>query len=276
MTDPRPALADTHCHLTLPEFREDVGAVIERAREAGIGRILVPGIDLATSRSAVALAEAEEGVYAAVGIHPHDSQTYSDAAESELRGLASSDRVVAIGEIGLDYYRDRSPRPAQREAFRAQLALATDLGLPVIVHNRESTADVMADLLEHSGRQRPELAGRVGVLHAFSAGLEEGRQAAEAGYFLGVAGPLTYPNAEARRSITAALPLDRLVLETDAPYLTPHPARGSRNEPAQTRRVAERLAALFDVSLGTVARATSVNAARLFGWDHGIDNGHIL
>jgi len=276
MTDLHCRLADTHCHLTLPDFRLDLGEVLGRARGAGVERILVPGIDLATSRSAVALAEAEEGVYAAVGIHPHAARTYTETIERELRELADSDRVLAIGEIGLDYYRDRSPRPAQRDAFRAQLALATELGLPVVVHNRESTADVMADLVEHAGRQRPELAGRVGVLHAFSAGLDVGREAAQAGFFLGIAGPLTYPRAEERREITAALPMGRLVLETDAPFLSPHPHRGSRNEPAHTLQVAERLAALFDVSLEAVARATSTNAARLFGWDNGIDNGHLL
>jgi TatD DNase family protein len=274
---PRPvALVDTHCHLTLSAFKNDVGEVLARARAAGVERIVVPGIDLPTSQAAVALAEAEEGVFAAVGIHPHDAQAFSPAVERELRALASSDRVVAIGEIGLDYFRDRSPRPAQRAAFRAQLALATEVGLPVVVHNREATADVMNELLEHARRQPPPLAGRVGVMHAFSADLETGRQASEAGYFLGVAGPITYPDANARREITAALPLERLVVETDAPYLAPHPRRRDRNEPAQTREVAERLAALFEVSLETVARRTSANAGRLFGWDHGIDDHRLL
>jgi TatD DNase family protein len=274
---PRPApLVDTHCHLTLPAFQKDLGEVLARARAAGVERIVVPGVDLPTSQSAAALAESEEGVYAAVGIHPHDARTYSPEVERELRRLAGSDRVVAIGEIGLDYYRDRSPRPAQRAAFRAQLALASELGLPVVVHNRESTPDVLADLLEHAGRVPRQLAGRIGVLHAFSADLEAGRQAAAAGFFLGVAGPLTYPDAQARREITAAFPLDRLLVETDAPYLTPHPHRGSRNEPAQTRQVAERLAHVFEVSLETVARQTSENAGRLFGWDHGIDDRRLL
>lgn len=276
MTTPPEALVDTHCHLTLAAFQADLSEVLERARAAGVARIVVPGIDLPTSQSAVALAEAEEGVFAAVGIHPDGAQAFTASLERELRALAGSDRVVAIGEIGLDYYRDRSPRPAQRAAFQAQLALATELGLPVVVHNRESTADVMDDLLEHAKRQPPQLAGRIGVMHAFSADLETGRQAAQAGFFLGVAGPLTYPEAELRREITAALPLERLVVETDAPYLTPHPARRGRNEPAQTRQVAERLAALFEVSLETVARQTTANAGRLFGWDHGIDDRRLL
>ncbi len=270
------ALVDTHCHLTLTAFREDLGEVLARAREAGVERVVVLGIDVPTSRSAVALAEAEAGVFAAVGVHPHDASTFSPSVEAELRTLAGSERVVGIGEIGLDYYRDRSPRPAQRAAFQAQLALAAELGLPVVVHNRESTDDVMADLLEHARRRPAGMAERVGVLHAFSADASTGRRAAEAGYFLGVAGPLTYPGAEDRRQITAGLPLERLVLETDSPFLTPHPHRRSRNEPARVHEVAVRLAALFEVSLEEVARQTTANAGRLFGWDHGIDDHRLL
>jgi TatD DNase family protein len=276
MTDQRPPLVDTHCHLMLRDYDADLEEVLQRARGAGVERMLVPGIDLATSRAAVALAEAKPEVYAAVGVHPHDARTYSSAVGDELRDLAGSPRVVAIGEIGLDYYRDRSPRPAQRIAFQAQLELAAELGLPVVVHNRESTEDVMEALIDHARRQPPRLAERVGVLHAFSADAETGRRAAEAGFYLGVAGPLTYPAADERRAITSSLPLERLVLETDAPFLTPHPRRGERNEPAKTRQVAEQLAKLFGVSLEAIADTTTANAARLFGWDHVIDNRHLL
>jgi TatD DNase family protein len=276
MTVARPPLVDTHCHLTLRDYDSDLEQVLLRAREAGIERMLVPGIDLATSRAGVALAEAKPEVYAAVGVHPHDARSYSAALGDELRDLAGSPRVVAIGEIGLDYYRDRSPRPAQRTAFQAQLDLAAELGLPVVVHNRESTEDVMEALIHHARRRPSQLADRVGVLHAFSGDLEVGRRAAEAGFYLGVAGSLTYPAADERRAITSSLPLERLVLETDAPFLTPHPRRSERNEPAKMRQVAEQLAKLFGVSLEVIAGTTTANAARLFGWDHVIDNHHLL
>jgi TatD DNase family protein len=276
MTVEGPSLVDTHCHLTLRDYAADLEQVLQRAREAGIERIVVPGIDLASSRAAVALAETKPGVYATVGVHPHDAQTYSAALGDELRGLAGSPRVVAIGEIGLDYYRDRSPRPAQRTAFQAQLDLAAELGLPVVVHNRESTEDVMEALIHHARRRPSRLEDRVGVLHAFSADLEVGRRAAEEGFYLGVAGPLTYPAADERRAITSSLPLERLVLETDAPYLTPHPRRSERNEPAKMLLVAEQLAKLFGVSLEVIAGTTTANAARLFGWDDVIDHRHLL
>jgi TatD DNase family protein len=262
-------LTDTHCHLTLPEFDRDCQAAIDRARAGGVGRIVVPGIDLPTSRAAVDLAEGTPGLRAAVGIHPHHASEWSPQAARELAELAGSPCVCAIGEIGLDYHRGYSPRPDQLTAFRAQLTLAAELGLPVVVHNREATQDVLGHLIEWAARLPEELGERAGVLHAFSADSASARQAIEAGFFLGVGGPITYRNAHARRQITAELPLDRLVIETDSPYMTPHPHRGERNEPARLGLIAQGLAEVHSVELGDLASVTSGNASRLFGWTDG-------
>jgi len=264
-------LADTHCHLCLHEFQADLAEVLERARRAGVERILVPGIDLETSRRAVALAESSDRIYAAVGVHPHHAHTYAPETRGELRRLASSPRVVAIGEIGLDYYRDRSPRPDQRRAFADQLDLAAELALPVVVHNREATDDVLEMLLPWAERR-----DNPGVLHAFSSDLATGEAAARAGFFLGIAGPITFPNAGQRRIITRGLPPERLVLETDAPYLSPHPERGRRNEPARVAIIAEALSGIWQRELAQTRRTTWENAAALFHWDHGADNRNLL
>jgi len=269
-------LVDTHCHLMLADFNGDLPQVLERARRAGVTRILVPGIDVETSRQAVALAQRHHGLFAAVGIHPHHATTWSDSARDELRRLAAEPGVVAIGEIGLDYYRDRSPRPAQRRALEGQLAFAAELGLPVVVHNREATADVLAALQAWSSTISQRLPGRSGVLHAFSGDEAAAEQATQAGFYLGVAGPLTYRNAQAQRSIAAALPRERLLVETDAPYLTPHPYRGRRNEPAYVRLVAEEAAHILDTPCADFAGMTSRNAETLFGWNHASNDSHLL
>lgn len=262
-------LTDTHCHLTLPEFDSDRQAAIARAHAGGIRWMVVPGIDLSTSRAAVGLADRETGLRAAVGIHPHHASEWSTEAARELAELADSPVVSAIGEIGLDYYRGYSPRADQLTAFLGQLELASELGLPVVVHNREATQDVLGHLIEWAARLPEELGGRAGVLHAFSADSDTARQAITAGFFLGVGGPITYRNAHARREITAGLPLDRLVIETDSPYMTPHPHRGERNEPARLGLIAERLAEVHSVTLDELAGVTTRNATWLFGWTDG-------
>jgi TatD DNase family protein len=267
----RVPLADTHCHLCLADFEPDLPEVLERARAAGVERILVPGIDLETSRRAVELADDHEEIFAAVGVHPHHAATFGPATRDELRRLADSPRVVAIGEIGLDYYRDRSPRPAQRKAFEGQLDLAAEVRRPVVVHNREASGDVLERLLPWAAlRDNP------GVLHAFSSDAGEALAAAEAGLFLGVAGPITYPNAGERRRVTGELPRERILLETDSPYLTPHPHRGRRNEPARTTLIAAALAEIWGIDPDDARRAVWKNAATLFHWDHGTDNRHLL
>jgi TatD DNase family protein len=269
-------LADTHCHLVLPEFSADCSAVLQRSRDAGVERLLVPGTDLASSREAVRLAEAHGDIYAAVGVHPHSAREWSEACAQGLRDLVQSGRVVAIGEIGLDYYRDRSPRPQQREAFRAQLDLAAEAGLPVVVHNRQATQDLLGDLLPWAQGLGRRLGDRAGVLHAFSAELADAQTAIAAGFYVGVAGPVTYPNAAGRRALVARLPIDRLVIETDSPYLPPQAHRGERNEPAFVRLVAGALSETLNLPIEVVAQATTANAAVLFGWNHGNNHGRLF
>lgn len=269
-------LVDTHCHLSLDNFKDDLERVLDRAREAQVERIVVPGIDLPTSRGAVSLAEARPGLYAAVGIHPHNSVAWSEATAAELRDLSSSPAVVAVGEIGLDYYRDHAPREDQLKALRAQLELAAEMGLPVIVHNRNSVEDLL-DELEAWVPDLPEgIKTRPGVLHSFSGDAAAGYRAAELGFSLGVAGPLTYPSADRRREITAQLPLASLLIETDAPYLAPQPRRGKRNEPAYVRYIGETLAGVMGTGVEEIAERTTSNAAQLFGWSHGTSNGNLL
>jgi TatD DNase family protein len=266
-----PPLADTHCHLCLDEFADDLDQVLERARQAGVDRILVPGVDLATSERAVELAEAHTGLYAAVGVHPHYAASYRAETRARLRRLARSPRVVAIGEIGLDYYRDRSPRDEQRHAFADQLDLAGELGLPAVIHNREAGDDLLQAALPWAAlRDNP------GVLHAFSSDQATAAAAAQAGFFLGVAGPITFPNAEGRRMITGTLPPERVVLETDAPYLSPHPRRGERNEPARVAVIAEVLSGIWQRRPDETRRMTWDNAEALFHWNDGTDHDHLL
>lgn len=269
-------LADTHCHLTLPDFRADREDVLRRARSQGVERIVVPGIDADSSRRSVEFSEAHAGVFAAVGFHPHHASKWSASARTALRSLARSERVVAIGEVGLDYYRDLSPRVVQRRAFRDQLDLASELGLPVILHNREAISDLLDALRAWVDSDDRQPAGRRGVLHAFSADVVAAQSAISSGFYIGAAGPVTYPNSTRLRATLAQLPLERIVLETDAPYLPPHPHRGERNEPALTRLVAARMSEILNMPYSSLAEATSRNAAILFGWDHDVNHGHLL
>jgi TatD DNase family protein len=234
--------------------------------------MLAPGIDLQTSRQAVELAQHNGQIFAAVGIHPHHASNWTEAAAGELRQLAGQTGVVAIGEIGLDYYRDRSPRPAQRRAFDGQLALAAELDLPVVIHNRDASADIGAALRAWSAGTRR----RSGVLHAFSGDWPLAEAATQAGFLLGLAGPLTYKNADGLRAGVQTVAPDRLVLETDAPYLAPVPYRGKRNEPAFVRLVAEAAARLLDIPSAELAETTSSNADTLFGWKDAGNDNHIL
>jgi TatD DNase family protein len=254
-------LVDSHAHLDFPHFDQDRQAVLERAVEAGVAWILNVGADLASSRRAVALAAREPRIWAAVGVHPHDAATLTPAALAELQALAQEPRVLAIGEIGLDYYRDLSPRPQQRRAFEAQLALARELSLPVIVHDRDAHADILSIL--RTAAQQPGADLR-GVMHCFSADLDFARQVLDLGFYVGIAGPVTYPHAEALVEVARLAPLERLLIETDCPYLAPQAQRGRRNEPAYVRLVAERIAELRGLSLEQVGRRTSENACALF------------
>ncbi len=248
---------DTHCHLNLDHFAADVGEVIARALEAGVTQMIVPGTDVATSGRAVALAEQYPAVWAAVGVHPNEAAGFGAEALAEVRRLAAHPRVVAIGEIGLDLYWKTVPFEQQQAAFVAQVQLAAEAGKPVIVHDREAHAGVLEALRNH-----PPPAGA--VLHAFSGDEAMAAAAVVEGWYLGVDGPLTYKNSRALQAIFAAVPLERILLETDAPYLTPHPHRGRRNEPAYVRFVGEKLAEIRQVKAEEAARVTAENAAHLF------------
>jgi len=259
-------LIDTHCHLDLDAFDSDRDQVVERATAAGVTRIINPAVDLASGQAIVTLVKRYAGVYGAVGIHPNSTAAFqSSDIEQMAAQAASSPKIVAIGEIGIDYHWDDSPKATQRIAFEAQLALAARLELPVIIHNREASDDVIAVLRAWQPSLPESLRMRPGVLHSFSAPPYIAEQALELGFYLGFTGPLTYKNADELRSIAARVPLDRLLIETDSPYLTPQPHRGKRNEPAYVRYVAERLAALRVLDLSDLAARTTINAERLFG-----------
>lgn len=269
-------LVDTHCHLNLPEVEADLTALMERAGVAGVRAIVVPGIDLASSRRAVELAGRWPGVYAAIGVHPHHAATWSAQTRTELDALARSPRVVAMGETGLDFYRNLASREAQVEAFRAQLDLAAEHALPVIIHNRSATAETFSELEAWIARSDRRNGRPVGVLHAFSGGPDDARRALGLGFMLGVAGPVTYPKAEDLRTTLRGVPADSLVVETDAPYLAPVPHRGRRNEPAHVALVAGGLAGALAQDVSAIASLTSSSAARLFGWIDDHSNRNLL
>ncbi len=258
-------LVDTHCHLDFPQFDADREATLRRAREAGVEIIVNPGTDLESSRRAVALARRYPEVYAAVGVHPHAASGLDAATLAALRALARHPKVVAVGEIGLDYYRNLSPRPRQVEAFRRQLDLAAELGKPVIIHDRDAHEEVARLLEEWALARRDGGEGEAaGVLHAFSGGQALAEAGFRWGFLVALGGPLTFQNARRLQGLAQALPLKHVVLETDAPYLSPHPYRGQRNEPARVALVAEALAGLHGLPLTEVARQTTGNARRLF------------
>jgi TatD DNase family protein len=260
---------DTHCHLDFNRFDPDREAVVERAEKAGIIRILNPGIDIQSSRAAISLADQFPRVYAAVGVHPNDALTWKSGTLPELTELARHAKVVAIGEIGLDYYRDRSPKELQRQIFTAQLKLAADMHLPVVIHNRDATADLIGilanwkDSLVNSGSP---LAKAPGVVHSYSSDLNSALKLVSLGFFIGFTGPITYPKADELRQVARSLPLDCILTETDAPFLAPQPKRGARNEPAFVRFVAEKLADSRGITIHALTEAVKVNANKLFQW----------
>jgi TatD DNase family protein len=254
-------LVDTHCHLDFASFDGDRDEVVTRAEAAGVGLVVVPSIDLASARAGLALAERYSAVYLACGIHPNSAAPGPDDWLGELAQLISHPKVVAIGEVGLDYYRDHTPRSEQRAVFAAQLELAARLRLPVIIHNRDADADMLRLLGEAASVGRPE----PGVMHSFSGGPGMAEAALALGYYLGFTGPITYKNAARLREVATLTPMERLLVETDAPFLPPQPWRGRRNEPAYVTAVAEQIAALRGLTIAEVAAQTTANAARLFG-----------
>ncbi len=268
----QPPLVDTHAHLDFHAFEDDRPAVLRRAQEAGVAAIILPAIDPVSAQRALMIAEALSTprlqIYVAVGVHPNGVAQCGEGKRTltQLRAWTRHPRVVAIGEIGLDYYREATPPQAQQEALRAQLDLAAEAGLPVILHQRASAQDLLV-LLETWVRYLPPEHPR-GVLHSFSAGPEEARRALDLGFAIGITGPVTFKKAETLRQVVAEVPLERLLIETDAPFLTPHPYRGKRNEPAYVRFVAEKIAQVKGVTYTRVAEVTTMHAWRRFRLPH--------
>lgn len=251
-------LIDTHCHVQMRQFAADRENVVAAAFANGIERLIVPGIDVETSKAAIDLAQQHaRHIFAGVGTHPHDASTLTPEALAEQRTLAQQPGVVAIGEIGLDFYRDLSPREIQRDALAAQLALAHELDLPVILHNRESHVEMISLLRTHATGVR-------GVFHCFIGDRAMATDALDLGFYLSFAGPLTYPRNEELRDVAAWAPADRILVETDSPYLSPQPLRGKRNEPQNVAIVARTLAQARGISEEEVATLTTRNASALF------------
>lgn len=252
-------LIDTHAHINVEHFAEDRDAVVERAVQAGLSHIVNMGDSMESSQSSVALTKAYPMVYTGVGIHPEEANPMTQADEDQLASWGALPKVVAIGEIGLDYYweKDGDKRQLQRELFIRQLDLARQLHLPVCVHNREAHGDTM-EILRKEGK------GIVGVMHCFSGSLEIAQELVKMGWFIGVDGPLTFKNAAKLPEIVQKLPLERIVVETDCPYMAPVPMRGKRNEPAFVYHVAAKLAQLRGESLEKVTRQTTANALELY------------
>ena len=253
-----PAWSDSHVHLTDERFASDLDAVIERARAAGLTGLVTVSTYLGDGDRCAELAAAHDFIRFAVGVHPHEAKHWNLEASRAVERAVRRPKAVAVGEIGLDYHYNRSPPKEQRAAFREQIVLAHAAGLPIVVHTRAAWDDTFAILRDENA------AALGGVFHCFSGGPEEAKKALATGFFLSFAGPLTFRNADALREAAALVPVDRLLIETDAPYLTPHPHRGERNEPARVGLVGERLAAIHDVPADALAGTIAGNLDRLF------------
>jgi len=264
-------IIDTHCHLNFDSFKEDLDDVLNRARSAGIIRIVVPAIDSTTSEEVLELSSRIPEVYAAIGIHPNDCAGFTLKDIDRLHDLAKNPKVVAIGEIGLDKYHDDVPLSEQIVALEAQLDLAGTLKLPVLVHNRDADHEIetlLARWFLPDNEQQIHTRMPVGIMHAFSSSSQFAQRVISLGFYLGIAGPITYRNAGNKRDAIKSLDCNKIVLETDAPFLTPHPFRGKRNEPANIAIIAEEVARLWEVPLARVHEITTSNAARIFQWTH--------
>ncbi|MGE5390675.1 MAG: TatD family hydrolase [Deltaproteobacteria bacterium] len=251
-------LIDSHAHLQDEAFAGEVETILERAAEAGVDMMVCVGYDLKSSQAALDLARKYKQVYAVVGMHPHDASELNDEAIAKIFTMAKDQRVVAIGETGLDFYRDLSPRDEQRKAFVEQIKIAHELYKPVVIHDRDAHQEVM-DII------KKEKAGRNGgVMHCYSGHLPMALELMKEGFHLSLAGPLTYKSAKKTQEVASRVSLDRLLIETDCPYLSPEPLRGKRNEPARVRLVAEKLAELRHKSLDEIGYITSRNTQTVF------------
>jgi TatD DNase family protein len=262
-------LVDTHCHLNLEEFDADRSEVLARAANNLIRRILIPGIDIETSKTAIKCSIDYDPVYVAVGVHPNNGLSWTENSLIELKQLVSKEKVVAVGEIGLDYYRDNTPKDIQRSIFSQQLEFAAKYELPIIVHNRDASDDISDLLINWQYELKvhgSKIADCPGVLHSFSGSVEMAQEMAERHFKIGITGAVTFRNAQNLQTVVAIVPLESILIETDSPYQTPDPFRGKRNEPSNVRIVAQKIADLKAIPLEDVAKVTSLEADKLFNW----------
>lgn len=253
-------LIDTHVHLNADHYDADLDEVMGRAREAGVEKMVVVGFDRKTIERTMQLIDDHEDVYGVIGWHPVDAVDCTDADLEWIEELSKHEKIVGIGETGLDYHWDKSPKDVQKDIFRRQIALAKRVNLPIIIHNRESTEDCVEILKEEDAHE----AG--GIMHAFSADEKTADEVLDMNFYISLGGPVTFKNAQLPKDIAEHVPLDRLLVETDAPFLTPHPYRGKRNEPAYVKLVAEKIAELRGISYESLAKATTENAEKLFNF----------
>ncbi len=274
-------LTDTHCHLFFEDYQDDLEDVIDRALQTGVGRVLVPGIDLPSCQEVISLIERYDLLYGAVGVHPNSGNTWNNTTREVLSELASHPKVVAIGEIGLDYYWDEVPRTLQGKILEEQLDLAGEMDLPVVLHVRNRTEtdrsciqDLLSILDNWLADRETGLAERKvspGVIHSYSGNLQEGQRAVESGFYLGVTGPVTYKNAHNIREVVKGIGLEHLLIETDGPFLSPQAVRGKRNEPAHVRYIVDKISEVTGQNPDRVAQQTAINAESLFAWEYDLD-----
>ncbi|MED4561107.1 TatD family hydrolase [Bacillus altitudinis] len=251
-------LFDTHAHLNAEQYNEDLEQVIERAKSEKVEKIVVVGFDRPTITRAMELIEAYDFMYAAVGWHPVDAIDMTDEDLAWIKELSQHEKVVAIGEMGLDYYWDKSPKDVQKEVFRRQIALAKEVNLPIIIHNRDATEDVVTILKEEGATEVG------GIMHCFTGSLEIAKACMEMNFYISFGGPVTFKNAKKPKEVVKDIPSDRLLIETDCPYLTPAPFRGKRNEPSYVKYIAEQIAELREISFEELAALTTENAKKVF------------
>jgi TatD DNase family protein len=267
-------LTDTHCHLYFDNYRDDFSAVLDRAQKAGIRRILVPAIDLQSCREVIDLVDQYSLLYGALGVHPNSASSWMEDTRQELQELADHPKIVAVGEIGLDYYRDRTPKKIQTQVLEEQLELASELCLPAVLHVRNRSAedrsciqDLLAILRSWVRGVDPSGGQVTGVIHSFSGNLEESIDAIDLGFLIGITGAVTFKNADMLRQIVMETTLEKLLVETDGPFITPEPYRGKRNEPAHVRHIIDKIGVVKRIPVEEVAKQTAANASRIFVWE---------
>ena len=262
-------LYDTHCHLNTSQFENDLDKVINDAKENGVSKIIVPGTDISSSEKAIELSENYPQIFAAVGIHPNDGNSWDNNSIYKLESLLKHPKVVAVGEIGLDYHWKTCPDEIQKKIFTDQLDLARKFDLPVILHSRESLADLISIIFDWTKNKFVEnqYIPR-GVFHSFEGDLSAANKVIELNFLIGIGGPVTYKNAMTKQNLAKNLPISSILLETDSPYLSPHPYRGQRNNPSNILNIAEKISQIRETQIKLVAQETTNNANKLFAWEY--------